>query len=102
MRFTVILCVALVLCMIGFGCTQGQLTPSGLKDSVYAARADAIATAAEIRAGKAPIEKALQALDRIGGTSDYKLKDGSPAAYENGLLAPITHWFRGTKPPGGA
>jgi len=80
------------------GCTQGQLAPAAIKNCVYAARADAIATAAAIRHDQAAstqpadpaalLEAALRALDRIGGT---------PPSYEDGLLAPVTHWFSGTK-----
>jgi len=74
------------------GCTQGQLTPATIKSSLYAARADAITTAQEVRAGKQPPEAALTALDRIGGTDLW--------LYDDGLLAPVYHWFRGTKPQG--
>jgi len=72
------------------GCTQGQLTPGPIKDCIYAARADAIVTAAEVRSGDVDPSEALNALDRIGGT---------PAkGYDDGLLSPVVHYVRGTKP----
>jgi len=81
--------VALLVAVLS-GCTQGQLAPAGVKDALYAARADAIVTAEKVRDGSLPPEDSLKALDRIGGTK--------AGAYDDGLLSPPYHWFRGTKP----
>lgn len=94
-----VVCLVVMAGALG-GCTAGQMAPDQIKDCVYAARAEAVVAAEQIRAGKSTLEDAAKALERIGGTPGHKLPDGTPAAYADGLLDPPVRWFRGQKGAG--
>jgi hypothetical protein len=88
---------ALAALLLLSGCTAGQLAPGGVKDCVYSAQADGVATLEEIRTGRAEPTAAAACLRRIVGTPGCLAADGSPAPYEDGLLSPVRHWMSGTK-----
>ncbi len=100
MKYLAMIAIAILMLAACAGCTQGQMTPGPIKNTVYAASADAQVTAAVVRAmpttQPADVaeqrDRALAALDRIGGTM--------AKGYTDGLLSPIIDWFHGTKPGG--
>ena len=97
MRMITVLCLVLAAALAVGGCTQGQMAPDPIKAAVYAARADGIVTLERIRTGEIPADEAkvaaFECIERIVGTV--------PKGYDDGLLSPPFHWFKGTKPTNG-
>lgn len=114
-RKALCLLFCLFLMVAAIGCTQGQMSPAGVKDCLYSARAEATQTAVSVQKAvdsipitatpeqriavlEESLSVSLASLRRIGGTPTYTTKEGIAAPFEDGLLTPIWHYFKGTVP----
>jgi len=90
-RSTMLLLLCALCASVVPGCGDGRFAPEEIKTSFFTATADGIVALEKIDAGTEPPESAAEALRRMIGTK--------AATYEDGDLAPVGHYFRGTKPP---